>query len=128
MADSCCVRSLVYMNARHADQDATAKEILSFHFEATVRWLSGIFELQDYHVNYPWRCVLALRSGDWGAMLQHMKEEWEMVKHLDTTDEKSALFKMISFTRLPVYRELMIEAEHPSYIYCSPVHVHVGGT
>ncbi|CAE7943503.1 LDJ2, partial [Symbiodinium necroappetens] len=109
--EACEVKAMEYLNVLSYETDRTAKETLEFHFQALIHWLSAMFEVPDYHVNYPWRAVLALDDGSWPGVLEHMKEEWAFVSFLDKLQNSSKIYVQMGFTRMQLFRELFIEAE-----------------
>eukprot|EP00438_Fugacium_kawagutii_P010553 Skav214550 [mRNA] locus=scaffold410:796296:799952:+ [translate_table: standard] len=92
--------------------DCNCSELLEFHSDLLLSHLGSLVEVNTHHSTFPWRMVLALTASNLHDLLTSMKKEWQFVtEHVDTTDPKSILHKLLSWTRSQPYRECMTVAE-----------------
>ena len=103
--------TLDYINGWLVESDASQGETVSFHLEVGCRWLGCLVELEDYMRCFPWKAVQAVHDRRWESLLQNMRNEWNFIFFLDGLAPNSPVYKATRVTRLPVFRELFLQAE-----------------
>lgn len=101
---------LEFINALGPDEEN--KENLEWHVALLLGQIRGLYEIQAYHVSYPWRVVLALDPQKWPELLLDMAQTWSFVRHVvDPLPVSDRLCQHLLFTRYQAFRDLMVKAE-----------------
>ncbi|CAE7781928.1 unnamed protein product [Symbiodinium sp. CCMP2592] len=86
---------------------------MQLHVSMLAEWLAGKGEIPDHHRSLPWRAIVSVNDKRFANFLQGLRTEWQFIQCLDRLPPKKALFKSMNWTRWPVVREMLTEAELP---------------
>lgn len=102
--------ALEWIGCTGCEEDA--REVMDFHSNLLLSHIGYMHQTQMHYQSWPWKMVLCLQKGFLPDLLDEMKSMWEFITNeIDTSQPKSQIYKVCSWTRAQCFREAFIAAE-----------------